>query len=248
MTDIATNLNTIDGSLSDIKTAIVNKGGTVSGNITTFATAIDNIPSGGGSGTTDVPLTRISDDNGNEIGTWYMNFKDDNNNTYKIVLLDAQYRSVPTDLCSDSSADVTNMPVYTDLVLSNIWEAGETATQNTQLILDYCNANNYTSTACSHCRSKSFVIGGVTYYGQLPNALEVSYIAKNYNSFDAMDTSSSSSPTTNFSSSQKLWTSTQGNSQRFFVLVAAGTITMTGRKSSQYQSIVACPVLEIPLS
>lgn len=49
MTDIATNLNTIDGSLSDIKTAIVNKGVTPSGNITTFATAIDNIPSSGGS-------------------------------------------------------------------------------------------------------------------------------------------------------------------------------------------------------
>lgn len=49
MTDIATNLSTIDGSLSDIKTAIVNKGVTPSGNITTYATAIGQISGGGGS-------------------------------------------------------------------------------------------------------------------------------------------------------------------------------------------------------
>ncbi len=59
MTDIATNLNTIDGSLSDIKTAIVNKGGTVSGNITTFATAIDNIPSGGANIPREVSATGV---------------------------------------------------------------------------------------------------------------------------------------------------------------------------------------------
>lgn len=47
MTDVATNLSTINGSLSDIKTAIVNKGVTPSGNITTYATAIGSIPSGG---------------------------------------------------------------------------------------------------------------------------------------------------------------------------------------------------------
>lgn len=47
MTDVATNLSTINSSLSDIKTAIVNKGVTPSGNITTYATAIGSIPSGG---------------------------------------------------------------------------------------------------------------------------------------------------------------------------------------------------------
>jgi hypothetical protein len=50
MTDVATNLSTINSSLSDIKTAIVNKGVTPSGNITTYATAIGSI-SGGASPT-----------------------------------------------------------------------------------------------------------------------------------------------------------------------------------------------------
>lgn len=56
MTDIATNLSTIDGSLSDIKTAIVAKGVTPSGNITTYATAIGQI-SGGGGGSTPAERT-----------------------------------------------------------------------------------------------------------------------------------------------------------------------------------------------
>ena len=192
-----------------------------------------------GSGTTDVPLTRISDDNGNEIGTWYMNFADANGNTYKVILLDSQYRNSST-IWGNIGSTVTNMPLYSDLKSSNIWEAGETATQNTQLILDYYP----NSSACSHCRSKSFTIGGVTYYGQLPNMLEVFYIARNYNRFDAMDTSANSHSSLNFSSARFIWASNQMNKNSGWILMPFCTIAGGEKSLTNF----ACPVLEIPLN
>lgn len=45
---LSDNINIISTALSNIRTAIVNKGVTPSGNITTYATAIGNISSGGG--------------------------------------------------------------------------------------------------------------------------------------------------------------------------------------------------------
>lgn len=200
--------------------------------------------SGGGStpsGTTDVPLTRISDDTGNEIGTWYMNFADANSNVFKVIVLDAQYRNASTQWCSNRNP-ITNMPLYSDLVSSNVWEAGETATTNTQYILDYCTANSYSSTACSHCRSQSFTIGGVIYYGQLPNVLEGSYIARNYNSFDALDTSASSQSSLNFSVSRRIWLSNQCTASFGLTLTPSGTIYTYTKTYTSF----ACPVLEIP--
>lgn len=47
---IATKLNTINSSLSDIKDAIIAKGVTPEGNITTYATAISSIASTSGGG------------------------------------------------------------------------------------------------------------------------------------------------------------------------------------------------------
>lgn len=49
MSTITEKLNTVETSVSDIKQAIVNKGGTIFGNITTYASAITNLPSGGSS-------------------------------------------------------------------------------------------------------------------------------------------------------------------------------------------------------
>lgn len=241
MTDIATNLSTIDGSLSDIKTAIVAKGVTPSGNITTYATAIGNISSGGGG---EFQLTRFKDDTNTEIGTHICNFTDANNTTYKVILLDAVYRSDSAQWCDDISASVTNMPQYQDLLTTNVWEAKESATTNTQLILDYCSAHSYTSTACSHCRSKSFTVGGTTYYGQFPNAVEVMEIAKHYHTIESMDTTASSNPSTNFSSARNIWSSSQSYYMNGWYLDTVGRIQGV-RKGGNY---FACPVLEIPNS
>lgn len=49
---ISTKLTTVNSALADIKSAIIGKGQTPTGNITTYATAIGNI-SGGSGGETD---------------------------------------------------------------------------------------------------------------------------------------------------------------------------------------------------
>lgn len=48
MATIAENLKTIKDSTAAIKSAIIDKGGTIEGNLTTYASAIANLPSGGG--------------------------------------------------------------------------------------------------------------------------------------------------------------------------------------------------------
>ena len=198
------------------------------------------------SGTTDVPLTRISDDNGNEIGTWYMNFEDANGNVFKVVLLDAQYRNASTQWIN-VSASIINMPSYSDLKNSNIWEAKETATQNTQLIVDHCRSKYSSSSACNHCRSKSFIIGGITYYGQLPNYVEVNYIAKHYNQFDVLDISASSQSSLNFSSARAMWTSSQYSGSYCWGMGTSGILSNTS-KTNPNTNYFACPVLEISVS
>lgn len=197
---------------------------------------------GGGTGTRDVPLTRISDDNGNEIGTWYMNFVDGSGNEYKVIWLDAQYRNDSTQWCSDTHT-VMNMPVYSSSL--NAWwydNAMETATQNTQLILDYCSADSFISTSCSHCRSQSFTIDGTTYYGQLPNMREVFDMWRHRVQIEQMDTSASSHSSTNFSSGRGIWSSSQCGRTSGWFLDTIGYATGSNKTNSYF----ACPVLEIP--
>ena len=196
---------------------------------------------GGSSGTTDVELTRISDDTGTEIGTWYMNFADGSGNEYKVVCLDAQYRNSSTQWCSNKST-TTNMPTYNNNVSKWWYDAKETATQNTQLILDYCSAGGYTSSSCSHCRSQSFAIGGVTYYGQLPNIREVFDMWRHRAQINQMDTSASSHSSTNFSSACSIWSSNQ--SSGFGWLLSNLGYVNTGTKTNKD---LACPVLELPM-
>ena len=201
--------------------------------------------SSGGSGTTDVPLTRVSDDNGNEIGTWYMNFEDANGNIFKVVLLDAQYRNDSTQW-SDSTDTVTNMPIYNSNNYNLWWydNAKETATQNTQLILDYCSASGYTSNSCSHCRSQSFMINGTTYYGQLPNMREVFDMWRHRVQIEQMDISASSHSSMKLSSVRYMWSSSQYDDGSAWNLNFSGNITWAIKEYDYF----ACPVLEIPLS
>jgi len=198
--------------------------------------------SGGGSGGGEYQLKRIKDDSNNEIGTAFMLFTDANGNKYDVVLLDAQYRSGGSQWCSDRNT-VTNMPIYTSNY--NSWwydNAKETATQNTQLILDYCSVKGYTSEACSHCRSQSFTIDGTTYYGQLPNMRELFDMWRHRVQIEQMDTSASSYSSTNFSSARAIWSSTQFSGSYAWYLSNSGNVTSY---TKTYRP-VTCPVLEIP--
>lgn len=239
---IAFALTSLNQDIQNARTAIINKGGTVTtnGGSSQLATDIATIP------TTSIKkyqlLDRIKDDSNNEIGTVSGFFTDANDVEYAVVCLDAQYRNASTQWCSDNNSIVTNMPVYNNLINENIWEAKETATQNTQLILDYCLAGGYTSTSCSHCRSKSFTIEGTTYYGQLPNMIEVVHLIEHYNELDMLDTSASTHSSTNFSSTHYFWSSSQSGISNCWCIGGNGTVYHDFKTSSLF----ACPVLEIP--
>ena len=201
---------------------------------------------GGGSGDSTGKyqlLQRIKDDSNNEIGTVSGFFTDANDVEYAVVCLDAQYRNDFTQWCSDDSASVTNMPIYNSNY-TLLWydNAKETATQNTQLILDYCLAGGYTSTSCSHCRSQSFTIDGTTYYGQLPNMREVFDMWRHRVQIEQMDTSASSHSSTNFSSARYIWSSSQCSSTSGWYLANNGSVLDNYKADDNF----ACPVLEIP--
>lgn len=191
----------------------------------------------------DFQPTRVKDDSNNEIGTHICNFTDANGNTFKVVVLDAQYRKTSTQWCSDRNT-VTNMPMYNSNY--DLWwydNAMETATQNTQLILDYCTAQSATSTACTHCRSNSFTIDGTTYYGQLPNMREVLDMWRHRVQIEQMDTSASSHSSTNFSSARTIWSSSQYNNSNCWYFGNRGTVNNFTKTNDSF----TCPVLEIPV-
>ena len=231
---ISAKLTTVNSALADIKSAIIGKGQTPTGNITTYATAIGNI-SGGGSGGTPTHkkyslLDRVYNDANAPIGTVSGFFTDKNDVEYAVVCLDAIYRNSLAKWAS-ATGDVTNMPLYSNWT---IWEAPETATENTTLILA-----SETSPACTHCRSKSFTIGGVTYYGQLPNIIELVDIARHRTAINAADTSGGS---ITIATTNDYWSSSQYNSYTGWCIDLAGRAYSDLKTTNYY----VCPVLEIP--
>lgn len=237
MTTISEKLTTIDNSLKAIKQAIITKGVTPSGNITTYAAAIGNISGGGSSGGYQL-LERISDDSNNEIGTVSGFFTDANNTEYAVVCLDAQYRLASGTWCSNP-AWTSNTYWYQN---QSLYSAKETATNNNQRILDYITSQSYTTTGFSHCRSQSFTIGGVTYYGQMPNILELIDIYKVREAINTADTSASSYSSLIISNSTASWSSSQYNSMNAWHIDAGGytkSNIVTG-------NCFIIPVLELP--
>lgn len=242
---IASEITRIEGNISAAYSAADAKGATMPAteNSDNLATCIASIPSGGGGSGKYQLLQRITDDNNNEIGTVSGFFTDANDTEYAVVCLDAQYRLASGEYCSNATTSITNLPLYSDIALSNVWSATETATFNTQKILDYCTAGGYTSSACSHCRSKSFTIDGTTYYGQLPNMQEVNGIVRHYSDINDADTSASSYSALNFTTSRTIWSSSQSFAGYGFAQYANGGCNAYDPLSSQYFIV---PVLELP--
>jgi hypothetical protein len=198
--------------------------------------------SGGGGGSTGKYqlFDRIKDDLNNEIGTVSGFFTDANDVEYAVVCLDAQYRLEQGTYCSNTSTAVTDLPMYSTWA---IWEAKETATFNTQKILDFCTAQSATSTACTHCRSKSFTIDGTTYYGQLPNIIELVDICKNYTAIQSADTSVSQYSSLGFPrTSDTTWSSSQYRSTIGWSVSDSGVVNRNDKTTKCF----VAPVLEIP--
>ena len=231
---ISSALTALNQDIQNARTAIVNKGGTVTsgGGSSQLATDIATI-SGGGKYKL---LDRVKDDSNNEIGTVSGFFTDSNKIEYAVVCLDAQYRLASAKYSTTQTA-VTNMPLYDSLVTANMWESKVTATTNTSLILA-----SVSSPACTHCRSKSFLIDGIRYYGQLPNMKELSDIISNYNAIEQLDASASSYSSTNFSTVRGCWSTNQYSSANAFRNTGVGAVS----SASKTTNLFVCPVLEIP--
>lgn len=204
------------------------------------------IKEGGGSGKYQL-LQRISDDNGNEIGTVSGFFTDANNVKYAVVCLDAQYRATdisPTSYTASKLESITNLPIYSDYHANS---AKETATWNTQTILDYCTSKGLAGDGCNFVRSKSFTINGIIYYGQIPNIHELVDIANNWDILENLDITASSYSSLNFSTARSVFSSTQNRSNGQ-LKYWSGDNGQIGGGASNANKMFICPILEIPLN
>mgnify|MGYP003300765500 CR=1 FL=1 len=235
---VASEIQRIEGNISAAYTAADAKGATMPAteNSDNLATCISSIPAGGGSGKYQL-LERIKDDSNNEIGTVSGFFTDANDVEYAVVCLDADKRT--TGAFVSASGEVTNLPLY---ITSDLYSTTETATYNTQTILDYCTAKGYTSTACTRCRNNSFIIDGVTHYGQLPNIVELVDIYRNRVQINLKDTSGGNKIISN---NLTPLSSNQNGSTDAWMLSGTGNIGGYYAISSSYDVI---PVLELPNS
>ena len=179
---------------------------------------------------------RINDDSNNPVGIVSSIFIDGSGNSYAVVCLDARYR-LASGLYYQSQSSITGLPKYG--LQANAPYASETATFNTDKIL----AMAQTSTACNHCRSKSFVINGVTYYGQLPNLNEVGYIVAKRSMINNQDPSASDYSSLTIQNNTNMWSSTQRNTSRAYSLYSNIDYNNYSTKNT---GLFVCPVLEIP--
>lgn len=183
-------------------------------------------------------LQRVKDDSNNEIGTVVGFHYDANNTEYAVIALDAQFRLSSGLYLSDNVA-ITDLPQYTN---PSVYGAKETATFNCDKILATATAQSLTSTAVSHCRSKTFTIDSVQYAGQLPTLMELLKILEFMTKVNAADTSASQYSSLVLSTSISYWSSSQGPATSGWDVTNAGR-TANGIKSNTY---FVAPVLEIP--
>jgi hypothetical protein len=194
--------------------------------------------SGGGGGVTSGKYhvdQVIKDDSNNKIGV-VSGFVSDGQ--LAVVTLFNSYRSNGYFLS-------TKALVSGIITKDNILEALNTevtslaaTTANTK-VLKYCSDNNVTSTAVSHCRSLSFVIGGKTYYGQLPMLTEVLMIFSNFYLMNCFD------PNPISSHLETVWSCTQTNTNLSYVFYYVGTQDQRINAATKTNNYRVYPILEL---
>lgn len=176
---------------------------------------------------------RVKDDSNNDVGTVSSIFTDGNGDRYAVVCLDAVNRS--SSGLWNNATSVSSIPYYNGY---SAWSAPETSTANTTAIL-----STGTSSACTHCRSKSFTIDGVSYNGQLPNLNELSQIFAQRTVINNQDpTASSYSSLVIPTSGIQSWSSTQCSSSNAWNIGEYGA-----GDNNKAQGFFVIPILEIPL-
>lgn len=207
---------------------------------TTYKTTLADIKAycGGGSGGDKYKVgDRVNDDSNNPVGTVSSIFTDGNGDRYAVVCLDAVNRLNGTTWANKQPT----MTAYTDF--SDALSAKETATSNTTDILA-----SGTAASCNHCRSKSFIIGGVTYNGQLPNLKELAAIFSNKNLINNQDSTASSYPSLIIpTSSATVLSSNYYGGIYAWCMGPSGSNYLTINTTSIGNSANVIPVLEIPL-
>ena len=201
-------------------------------NIADYAEAVVNVP---------VPVVdkykvgdRVNDDSNNPVGTVSGIKTDGNGQRYAVICLDGSYRG--NGQYHSTRSEITGLPSYAN---RSVWSNKETATNNTQKILDYASSQGTSSSACNLCRAASFIINDVTYHGQFPTVDELVDIFKNMDIINSQDTSGINAIPVN----GDVWSSTQCGSSVSWMSIGDGAITNYYMDSSFF----VIPVLEIPL-
>ena len=206
--------------------------------ISGYATINVNVPAGGPATKAKYKIgDRVYDSSSNDIGVVYCFYTDANGVEYAVVCLNATHRLASGQWAS-ATGSVTNMPLYGTVNTAAFGIGTETATANCDLILA-----SKTSNSVTHCRSKSFVIDGTTYKGQLPNICETIAMFAMHSYIEAHDPTASSAGTNlNFTSWKNTWSSSQYNSN------IGWYVNRNGSASNNYKTnnYFVAPVLEIP--
>lgn len=197
------------------------------------------ITKGGGSSDKYKVGDRVNDDSDNPVGTVSYIFTDGSGKRYAVVCLDAMNRLDFGQYLS-SNTNVTGIPQYTDQL---VWSAPETATKNTTEILATATSGRYKSSACSHCRSKTFTIGGITYEGQLPNINELTQIFAQRTLINAQDPTASTYSSLIIPTNTETWSSTQADDSHAWYMTELGFPSNWDKNKTFF----VIPVLEIPL-
>lgn len=186
-------------------------------------------------------LSRVKDDSNNEIGTVSGYFTDANNQKYAVVCLDAQYRGGGVVYLS-GQVEVTGLAL---LNKQTLWENTDTATWNCDKIMDFITNNpTYTSTAVSFCRNKSFIIGGVTYFGQLPNIVELIDVFRHRTSINNADPTATQYSSWIVPSNNPTLSSSQAKAKYCWSVSDEGGVSQYNKDLYRF----AIPVLEIPIN
>lgn len=206
--------------------------------ISGYGSVTVNVPAGGPATKAKYKIgDRVYDSGNNDIGMVFGFYTDANNVEYAVVCLNAEHR-LASGQWAASTSTVTNMPLYGSVNTAAFGNGTETAKANCDLILA-----SKTSNSVTHCRSKSFVIDGTTYKGQLPNVCELLQMFAMHHEINADDPTASSAGTSlNFASWKTTWSSSQYTSYGGWSLNTTGSAS-TNSKTSNY---FVAPVLEIP--
>lgn len=226
------------GGVQPTGTITINNNGTY--DVTNYAVTDVRVSS---TPTEKYPLfSRVKDDTNTDIGVVGAHFTDANNQKYAaVVLLSPAAYFAPTKLSSaNTTPDAGATTRYNDL---SVFSTNITATQNTTALYNKFITLTNPTTVLTDVRTINYTIENTTYYGQLPNLLEMIDIIRNKQQIETEIGSSVLSYTSLY------WTSTVhggSSSGQFYLNGTTGYIQSSTTANTTLKSLIA--ILEIPIN